>query len=239
MRARDLALVGTHERAAADDELAADVEAVDSMRAGEDEAGDRICGAGQLEPVRRPHGEIGALPRLDRADVVPPSTSAPPRVPSRIASRAVIACGPPRPRATSSACLTSLKRWLRSFEAEPSTPSPTRTPASLIADGRDAGPEPQIRRRAVGDARAGLGEAADLGVREVDAVRAPDVAVEPAEAVEVLDGRAAVELLAVRLLLHRLRQVGVQLEAEPARELADSVISRPVTEKGEQGATAI
>ena len=59
-----------------------------------------------------------------------PSTAAPPRVPSRSASRTVIAVGPPRPRATSSACLTSRKRSLRSFDAEPSTPSPTGAPAS-------------------------------------------------------------------------------------------------------------
>ena len=72
------------------------------------------------------------------------STAAPPRVPSRSASRAVIACGPPRPRATSSACLTSLQRWLRSFEAEPSTPRPTRTPASSIAR---TGATPAPRRR--------------------------------------------------------------------------------------------
>ena len=71
----------------------------------------------------------------------------------------------------------------------------------------------------MGDAGAGLGEPADLGGREVDAVRAPDVAVEPAEAVEIFDRRAAVELLAVRLLFHRLREVGVQVQAEPAREL--------------------
>jgi len=59
-----------------------------------------------------------------------PSTAAPPREPSRRASRAAIAFGPPRVRATSSACLTSMKRSLRSFEADPSTPSPTCTSAS-------------------------------------------------------------------------------------------------------------
>ena len=48
---------------------------------------------------------------------------------------------------------------------------------------------------------------------------APHVTVQPAEAVEVLDRRAAVELLAVRLLVGRLREVRVQLQAEPAGEL--------------------
>ena len=51
MRARDLALVGTHERAAADDELAADVEAIDAVCAGEDEPGDRIGRASCRERV--------------------------------------------------------------------------------------------------------------------------------------------------------------------------------------------
>ena len=71
----------------------------------------------------------------------------------------------------------------------------------------------------MGDAGPGLGEARDLGRGEVDAVRAPDVAVEPAERVEVLDRRAAVQLLAVRLLLDRLGEVRVQVEAQAAREL--------------------
>ena len=90
------------------------------------------------------------------------------------------------------------------------------------------------------DAGAGGREARDLGVREVHAVRAPDVAVQPAEPVEVLDRTAAVELAAVRLLLDGLGEVRVELEPEArARSSADSVIRRPVTENGEQGATAI
>ena len=72
------------------------------------------------------------------------STSAPPRVASRSASRAVIASPPPRPRATSSACFTSMNRSPRSFDAEPSTPSPTRTPASTSSR---TGATPAPRRR--------------------------------------------------------------------------------------------
>ena len=68
------------------------------------------------------------------------------------------------------------------------------------------------------DAGAGLGEAGDLGRGQVDAVRAPDVVGEPAEPVEVLDGRAAVELAAVSLLLDRLREMRVEREAEAPRE---------------------
>ena len=61
-------------------------------------------------------------------------------------------------------------------------------------------------------------ELRDVGLREVDAMRAPDVVGQPAEPVEVLDRAAAVELDAVRLLLERLREVGVEGQPEPAGE---------------------
>src|SRR5581483_1181769 len=77
----------------------------------------------------------------------------------------------------------------------------------------------KVRRRTVRGARAGPRESRDVGGREVDAVRAPDVAVEPAERVEVLDRRAPVELAAERLFLDGLREMRVQHETEPAREL--------------------
>ena len=129
--ARDLVLVGAHEAAVADDLLAADVEPVDAVR--------RRRGRGRRPDPRRPPSSSASVRQTARSARLPGSsepmssrrsTAAPPRVPSRSASRAVIASGPPRPRATSSACLTSRNRSLRSFDAEPSTPSPTRTPAS-------------------------------------------------------------------------------------------------------------
>ncbi len=64
-----------------------------------------------------------------------------------------------------------------------------------------------------------LGKARDVPFGEVDAVRAPHVAGEPAELCEVLDRRASVQLLAVRVLLARLREVRVEDEAEAAGEL--------------------
>src|SRR5207253_2140946 len=70
LRARDLLLVGAHQPALADDLLAADVEALDAVRAGEDEARHRVGGAREREPVRAPDGEVGLLAGLDRADVV-------------------------------------------------------------------------------------------------------------------------------------------------------------------------
>jgi hypothetical protein len=69
------------------------------------------------------------------------------------------------------------------------------------------------------DARAGLREARDVAVVEMDAVRAPDVAVEPAELLEVLDRPAAVQLAAVLILLDRLGEVCVQLQPQPPGEL--------------------
>ena len=61
-------------------------------------------------------------------------------------------------------------------------------------------------------------ELGDVRLGEMDAVRAPDVVGEPAEPVEVLDRAAAVELEAVRLLLERLGEVGVERQPEPAGE---------------------
>ena len=83
---------------------------------------------------------------------------------------------------------------------------------------RDPRAEPEVRARAVRDAGAGGGETADLGVGEVDAMGAPDVLGQPAELLEVLDGRAAEPLAAELLLLDRLGQVRVQLQAELAGE---------------------
>jgi hypothetical protein len=93
--------------------------------------------------------------------------------------------------------------------------------------GSDAGAEPQVRRRAVRDAGAGRRELADVAVVEVDAVRAPHIAGEPAEPLEVLDRAAAVELPAVGLLLGRLGEVRVQRAARacaPARPTPSSAV---------------
>ena len=154
--AGDLRLVGTDELAVADDVAAADEQPVDPVRGREDEARDGVVGAAELEPVRPPDREVGALAGLERADVVAAAArAAPPRVASRSASRALSAPAPPRPRATRSACFTSKKRSPRSFDAEPSTPSPTRDAGvEQLANRRDAGAEPEVRGRAVGDADA-------------------------------------------------------------------------------------
>ena len=58
-----------------------------------------------------------------------PSTRAPPMVASSRPSRTVSAWAPPAARANSTECLSSSTRDAASFEAAPSTPSPTGTPA--------------------------------------------------------------------------------------------------------------
>ena len=68
------------------------------------------------------------------------------------------------------------------------------------------------------DADAVGAEALHLGLREMDAVRAPHILCEPADALQIFDRRAAVDLPAVRRLLGGLGKVGVELEAEPPRE---------------------
>ena len=62
----------------------------------------------------------------------------------RSASRALIHLGPPRARATSIACRTSASICPASFDAEPSTASPTATPAARSSP---AGAMPDPRRR--------------------------------------------------------------------------------------------
>src|SRR5207244_1565696 len=95
-----------------------------------------------------------------------PSNDAPPRVASRSASRTVIASGPPRPRATSSACFPSRKRSPRSFDAEPSTPRPTRTPAR-ISSCTGATPAPS-RRFEVGQCATPVPESAKRATSAVE-----------------------------------------------------------------------
>ena len=157
---------------------------------------------------------------------------------SRSASRAVIAAGPPRPRATSSACLTSKRgRCARSTRIRPPRGRPrtastssrtgaTPAPSRRFDVGQCATPTPRPRRRHV-----------RLG--QVDAVGAPDLVRQPPDPLQVLDRRAAVELEAVRVLLDRLREVRVQRRPSRRASSADSRISSFVTENGEHGATAI
>ena len=133
--------------------------------------------------------------------------------------RAVIAAGPPRSRATSSAWRSSPPSSPASLDAAPSTPRPDRRArAHQRHDRRDPRAQPRVRRRAVRDAGPGLAEPRDLALGQVHAVREPDVVAEPPELLEVLDRPHAELLEAERLLLDRLGHVRVQPHAALTRE---------------------
>ena len=168
------------------------------------------------------------------------STAAPPRVPSRIASRAVIAVPPPRPRATSSACFTSRNRSPRSFDAVPSTPRPTAIPASSMSR-TGATPAPS-RRFEVGQWATPVPVEANCAMSASERWTQwahQTSSAEPAEPVEVLDRAAAVELDAVGLLLDASRRGGCGAAARAGgRARPTPPSARRVTENGEHGATA-
>ena len=162
-------------------------------------------------------------------------------MPSSSASAQVIAAGPPRSRATSSAWRSSPPSSPASLDAAPSTPSPTGAPARTSGT-TGAIPAPS---RAFDDGQCATPvrvspKRATSRVGEMHAVREPDVVAEPAELLQVLDRPHAEELEAERLLLDGLGHVGVQPHAAlRARTRRVSAISSRVTLNGEQGASAI
>ena len=147
------------------------------------------------------------------------STSAPPRVASRSASRAVrrLASVPP---ARDEQRVLHVDEHVAPFvrrAAVDSEPDPHMC-IEHGPHGRYARAEPQVGGGAVRDADSRPAERRHVGVRQVDAVRTPHVVGDPPDALEVLDRRAVEELAAVRILLDRLGEMRVQLQAEPARE---------------------
>ena len=136
--------------------------------------------------------EVGALPGLERADVVAaqhpraaerrelerlagahPVPGADLALPAQARARGGRGASPGAPRA---AC--SRRRCSRSRPR----PGPPRRPPQVLLHRRDARGEPHVRARAVRDAAAGAGEAGDLRVAHVDGVGEPDVARHPARA---------------------------------------------------------
>ena len=203
-----LVFVGVDEAAVRDDLLAADEEPGDAVWAREHQAGDRVLGPAELEPVRPPDGEIRLLAGLDRADVVAREhlSAAAGAQPRRLARgqrlRAAAAAGDQQRLLDLESEVAPLVRG-RSVDAE----SDRDACVHELPHRSDACTEPQVRRRAVSDAGAGRGKPADLVVRQVDAVRAPRRRPANRGSRGTLDRRAAVELFAVLLLLQRLRQV--------------------------------
>ena len=149
------------------------------------------------------------------------STAAPPRVPSRSASRAVSAAGPPRP-ARDEQRLLDLEQQVaalvrrRAVDAE----ADAHARVEQVAHRRDARAEPEVR--ASGSARRRCRVAAKRATSSSDrwtqCAHQTSPASQPSDS-RYSTGRAAVELAAVRLLLDRLGEVRVEHEPEPPREL--------------------
>ena len=219
MGASDLRLIGANERATAHDVDSADDEPVDAVRAGEDESGERVDGAAELEPIGRPDREVGLLAGLECADVVPPEhgRAAPRPEPKRLARGHRLPAAAP---AGHEERLLDLHEQVAPLVRRGAVHAQPDANAGIDERSyrRDAGTQAQVRGRAVRDARTRFREASDLAVGEVDAMRAPHVVGEPAETFEVLHRRAAVQLSAVRLLLDRLGEVRVEREPEAPRE---------------------
>src|SRR3990170_546869 len=172
--AGDLLLGGADEAAVPYDLLAADVEAVHPVRAGEDEPGHRVVGAAELEAVGAPDCEVGALPRLDRADVVAPQDGGAAARAERERLARGHGFGPTAP-ARHEQRLLHLEEEIATLVrggAVHAEPDPDAG-VDHVAHGRDAGAEPEVRRRTVRDAGARAGEGADVVAGEVDAVRTP------------------------------------------------------------------
>ena len=224
-RARSAASVtgiGGAQLAVLDDGLAGDEQRVDRPGRAEDERRDRVGDAGVAELVRGRHSATSATAPALRW----PSSSSRPRqrAPCRVASssawRAVSDGGPCFARATTSAARSSSASSPHSFDAAPSTPSPTGAPAASSA-GTGAIPAPS-RPLDVGQCATPVPVApmrSRLGAVEVDAVGEPDVVAEPAQVVEVLQRAHAEALEAERLLVVGLGEVRVQPHAARAGQL--------------------
>ena len=149
------------------------------------------------------------------------STAAPPRVPSRSASRAVIAAGAAA-AARDEQRLLHLEEEVASARSRPiRRRRARRAPRRRRARGparrrrRAAGSTSGSARRRCPSRRSGATSLVARGGRSARTRRRPP---SQPRRVEVLDRRAAVQLAAVRLLLDRLGQVRVQRQAEPPRQ---------------------
>mmetsp|Transcript_23745 Transcript_23745/g.42566 ORF Transcript_23745/g.42566 Transcript_23745/m.42566 type:complete len:225 (+) Transcript_23745:1745-2419(+) len=102
----------------------------------------------QLPAATMPDTSHIAISARHPGDILPqsgrPSIFAPPRVAISSASRALIALAPDATRCKSIACRASATRLPASLLADPSTPSPTGTPASRIAR-TGAIPDPSLQ----------------------------------------------------------------------------------------------
>ena len=191
---RELPFVCTNEVAVVDDFLSADEEAIDPMWACEDEPRDQIVGATELQAVGSPDGDVRPFTDGQLANVGTAKHGGAPACPEpeRLAGAERLRTAA---RAGDEQCLLDLEEEVaalvrgRAVDAEPDPD----VRVDQIAHARDARAEPHVRRRTVRDPDVVRAELRNVIVRQVHAVRAPDVSREPAQLFGVLDGPAAVE----------------------------------------------
>jgi hypothetical protein len=122
--------------------------------------------AAELEPVRAPDGEVGALARLERADVVAAEHggAAAGAEPERVACRH--RRGPPA-AARDEQRLLHLEREVAALVRRAAVDAEADADARVeqLAHGRDAGAEPEVRGRAVRDADARCARTRDVASR--------------------------------------------------------------------------
>ena len=187
--------------------------------------------AGVVDCVEVEGEEVGAFAGSSEPMSERPSTLAPPSVASSSTSRAVIhsfarsgvrlreeqyICAGPRAggarscsRASSMAWRTSSRMFEASLLAEPSTPRPNLTPASMYFL---IGAMPEARRMFEHGQCAApqpvCGELPDLVVVHVDRVGEPHVVAEPAQRLHPVDGTELERLQGVALLVAGSRRGG-------------------------------
>ena len=200
----------------------------------------RILGSGELEDVRSPDCQVGALARLERSDVV---ASQHRRAASRSEAKRFPRGhrrGPPRPRATSSACLTSRTgrpaRSTRSRRRRARRVHPLRPGALGWAD---AGSQTEVRRGQCGSrvraqrSRPRRPRRRGRSARTTRPVPSQPRSVRYSTGVQPYSSRqyAPSSIVSARCVCR----------GRPKRRAsdADSCMSRFVTENGEHGATAI
>jgi len=169
--------------------------------------------------------EVGRLPRLEGADVVPAEDGRPsPGRGSEGLAGGELGTAIPDPRGHrhpgGEEGLAGLGEEVGGVvRRRPVDPEADGDPGvEVAAEGGEAGGEPHVRRRAVGDAGPGLPEPGHLGGGDVDGVGEPHVAAEPADGGGELDGTHPEPLPAEALLVGGLGEVGVEAHPEPPGE---------------------
>ena len=169
-----------------------------------------------LQPIRFNATEVQFVDNY-RPTLAPPNVEHQyPQTPAsavRDWTRARIAAGPPRNRASRSAPLASIHIEAQSVDAEPSQPSPTLTPASRIS--RTGARPPPINWLLLGQCATPVPQRAS----RPDAVRDPAPVAAPTDVLEVLERTLAQRRQAVFVLVSSLGDVRVQPDIESLGEL--------------------